>query len=149
MPKKQHRFEGESRFAKMVGIHYRTLQRCRLRGVINPDAFVGLRPIYLATQKRVRAVKRAIAKHHKLSVNKKYSLSHGLLKRRSWKGGVLGAEELDRHCEVAKYGGYQHIHNSNARETDTDISALRMTQGGGSDGPNRMARTHKLLRTFR
>jgi hypothetical protein len=66
MPKIRHRFEGESRFAKMIGVHFRTLQRCRLRGVINPDAFVGLRPAYLATQKRVRTVKRAIAQHLKL-----------------------------------------------------------------------------------
>jgi hypothetical protein len=63
MPKISLRFEGESRFAKMVGIHHRTLQRCRIRGVVTPDALVGLRPVYLATQKRVRTVKRAIAKH--------------------------------------------------------------------------------------
>jgi hypothetical protein len=65
MSKIPHRFEGESRFAKMIGVHYRTLQRCRIRGVIEPDAFVGLRPVYRATQRRVRTVKRAIAKHLK------------------------------------------------------------------------------------
>jgi hypothetical protein len=60
------RFEGERRFSAMIGVTFRTLQRCRIRGVIEPDAFVGLRPVYRATQKRVRTVKRAIAQHLKL-----------------------------------------------------------------------------------
>ena len=79
-------------------------------------------------------------------MNKKYSLSRAF--KDALERGVLGAEELDRHCEVAKSGGYAHIHNPNARETDTDISALRMTQGGGRDGPNRMARTQSFYAPF-
>jgi hypothetical protein len=69
MPKILHRFEGESRFAKMVGIHHRTLQRCRIRGVIEPDSYVGTRPIYRATAKRIQSVRRAIRKHLNLKCN--------------------------------------------------------------------------------
>jgi len=65
MPKTQHRFEGESRFAKLVGVHHRTLRRCRIRGVVKPDAFFGARPAYLATRKRAQSIKRAIARHQR------------------------------------------------------------------------------------
>jgi hypothetical protein len=79
-------------------------------------------------------------------MNKKYSLSRAF--KDALERGVLGAEELDRHCEIAKSGAYQHIHDRNARETDTTILALRMTQGGGSDGPNKMARTQSFYAPF-
>lgn len=62
--------------------------------------------------------------------------------------GLLGATELDAHCEVAKSGDYAHIHNPNARETNKDIVALRMNQGSGRDGPNRLARSQSFFAPF-
>jgi hypothetical protein len=69
MPKIQHRYEGESRFAKLIGVHHRTLRRCRIRGVIEPDAFFGARPAYRVTLKRAQSIKRAIVRH--LQMNEK------------------------------------------------------------------------------
>jgi hypothetical protein len=79
-------------------------------------------------------------------MNTKYSLSRAF--KNALENGLLGATELDAHCEVAKSGAYQHVHNVDARETDKDIVALRMSQGSGRDGPNRLARTQSFYAPF-
>jgi hypothetical protein len=53
-------YEGEYRFSRLLGIDFRTLRRCRIRGIVTPDARIGQRIAYLTTEKRVAQIRRDV-----------------------------------------------------------------------------------------